>query len=284
MKLLSYRAHGQHGYGVLQDGKIWTLNPHFPQAPDLKSFIEKNLLAAAQHVPRQHEPDATLSEVTLELPIAHPGKILCVGVNYGGREAEYDDARQAPYPSLFMRTPESLVPHGGAVVIPQESAQLDYEGEIVLVIGRGGRRIPEEEAMAHVFGYTLMNEGSVRDWLRHGKFNVTQGKNFDRSGAVGPYVVTRDEVSDPAAIHLRTFVNDELRQDDTTANLIYPFARLVAYVSRFTTLHPGDLIASGTPTGAGARHDPPRYLRHGDTVRVVAEGLGELVCRVERES
>jgi 2-keto-4-pentenoate hydratase/2-oxohepta-3-ene-1,7-dioic acid hydratase in catechol pathway len=134
-----------------------------------------------------------------------------------------------------MRTPESLVPHGGAVVIPKESAQLDYEGEIVLVVGQGGRRIPEGEAMAHVFGYTLMNEGSVRDWLRHAKFNVTQGKNFDRSGAIGPYVV------------------------------------------------PGDLIATGTPTGAGARFDPPRYLEHGDTVRVVAEGIGELLCRVERE-
>ncbi len=284
MKLLSYAQHGQHGYGFVEGEKIWTLNPHFPQAPDLKSFIERDLLAQAWHILRSTEADTFLNEVRLEPPLSNPGKILCVGVNYGGRDEEYEDKREASYPSLFTRTPDSFVAHDGAVLIPLESEQLDYEGEIVLVIGKGGRRIPEAEAMSHVFGYTLMNEGTVRDWVRHAKFNVTQGKNFDRSGAVGPYIVTRDEVSDPDAIRLQTFVNDEPRQDDSTSNLLYTFSRLIAYISSFTTLHPGDLIATGTPTGAGARFDPPKFLKPGDRVRVRAEGVGELVCRVERES
>ena len=146
----------------------------------------------------------------------------------------------------------------------------------MLVIGRAGRRIPEASALDHVCGVTLCNEGSVRDWLRHGKFNVTQGKNFDRSGSLGPWMVTADAIDLTIPLALQTRVNGEVRQDDTTANLIFSFAALIAYISTFTTLQPGDLIVTGTPTGAGARLDPPRWLVPGDVVEVEVPGIGVL--------
>jgi 5-carboxymethyl-2-hydroxymuconate isomerase len=168
------------------------------------------------------------------------------------------------------------VGHLEPILNPPESEQLDYEGEIVIVIGKAGRRIAESDAWSHVAGLTLMNEGSVRDWLRHSKFNVTPGKNFERSGSIGPWMVTADEFAAGAVLHLTTHVNGELRQDDTTANLIFPFARLIAYLSSFMRLVPGDLIATGTPTGAGARFDPPKYLRGGDIVEVHVPEIGTL--------
>ena len=209
--------------------------------------------------------------------VTDPEKIICIGINYGNRNEEYKDGAEAPkYPSVFMRTPGSLVGHLEPILNPPESDQLDYEGEIVLVIGKAGRRIAAADAWQHVAGLTLMNEGSVRDWLRHSKFNVTPGKNFERSGSLGPWLVTADEIAAGAELHLTTRVNGELRQDDTTANLIFPFARLIEYLSSFMRLTPGDLIATGTPTGAGARFDPPKYLRGGDTVEVHVAELGTL--------
>ena len=160
---------------------------------------------------------------------------------------------------------------------------VDYEGEIVLVIGKTGRRIRREAAWEHVAGLSLMNEGSVRDWLRHAKFNVTQGKNFERSGAWGPWIQTPDDVDLATKLHLTTQVNGELRQDDTTANLIFPFDYLISYLSSFMPLKPGDIIATGTPTGAGARFDPPKYLHDGDIVTVHVPELGTLENRIEDE-
>ena len=167
---------------------------------------------------------------------------------------------------------------------PFESDQLDYEGEIVLIIGREGRRIPEHQAHEYIAGLTLMNEGSVRDWLRHAKFNVTQGKNFEHSGALGPWLVTADELDPRGEFRLRTIVNGETRQDDTTANLMFPFRYLVHYLSTFYRLKPGDVIATGTPNGSGARLDPPRYLAAGDVVEVTVEEIGTLRNTVVAET
>ncbi len=177
-----------------------------------------------------------------------------------------------------MRVPDSLTGHGSPVLrpLPSVSNQFDYEGEIVLVIGKEGRRIPEEYALDHVMGATLGNEGSVRDWLRHSKFNVTPGKNFDRSGSMGPWLVTTDEIDLKKPLHLTTRVNGELRQDDTTDRLIFSFAKLIAYLSTFATLKPGDVIFTGTPTGAGARFDPPRWLVPGDVIEVEVPEIGTL--------
>jgi 5-carboxymethyl-2-hydroxymuconate isomerase len=161
-------------------------------------------------------------------------------------------------------------------VRPQESDQLDYEGEIAIVIGTGGRRIPRDQAAGHIAGLTLVNEGTIRDWVRHAKFNVTQGKNFDSSGAVGPWIVTADEIDSFDGLKLQTRVNGDLRQDDSSANLIFPFDYLIGYVSSFMTLEPGDIISTGTPPGAGARFDPPIYLRPGDVVEVSSPAIGTL--------
>jgi 2-keto-4-pentenoate hydratase/2-oxohepta-3-ene-1,7-dioic acid hydratase in catechol pathway len=153
-----------------------------------------------------------------------------------------------------------------------------------MVIGKAGRRISEAAARQHVFGLTLMNEGSVRDWLRHGKFNVTQGKNFEKSGAIGPWIVTTDELPDFRALTLVTRVNGEERQRGETGQLLFSFDRLIAYISTFTELHPGDIISTGTPTGAGARFDPPRWLKPGDVVRVEVAEIGALSNRVADEA
>ena len=189
----------------------------------------------------------------------------------------YKDGSERPkYPSLFMRSHTSLTAaHGESIWRPRESEQLDYEGEIVVVIGTGGRRIKQEAALAHVFGYSCGNEGSVRDWLRHSKFNVTQGKNFDRSGSIGPYLVTADEVGS-APLRVTTRVNGEERQNDSSDRMMFSIPYLISYLSTFCSLEPGDVIFSGTPSGAGARLDPPRYLVAGDVVEVEVSRVGVL--------
>lgn len=229
-------------------------------------------------------PDHQLGEITLELPVPDPTRIYCIGVNYMNRNEEYQDGSAAPaYPSVFVRNPRSFVAHQQALEIPPESEQLDYEGEIVLVIGKPGRRISQTSAMDHVAGLTLMNEGTIRDWVRHGKFNVTPGKNWDKSGSIGPWIETDLSNIDVNDMQIETRVNGELRQSDTTASMAFPFARIIEYVSTFGTLECGDLIATGTPTGAGARFDPPIWLKPGDLVEVSAHGLGTLRNSVRLE-
>jgi 2-keto-4-pentenoate hydratase/2-oxohepta-3-ene-1,7-dioic acid hydratase in catechol pathway len=217
-------------------------------------------------------------------PIPNPEKLWCIGVNYKDRNAEYKDNSDLPkYPSLFVRNPSSVVGSNQPIEKPKISEQLDYEGELVIVIGKEGRHIPRERAWDHIFGMTLCNEGSVRDWLHHGKFNVTQGKNFDRSGSIGPWIVTSDEC-DPRGPHdIITRVNGEVRQNDSTERLMFPFDFLSAYLSTFATLKPGDMIATGTPTGAGARFTPPRWLKPGDVVEVESAGIGILRNTVAEE-
>jgi 5-carboxymethyl-2-hydroxymuconate isomerase len=206
-----------------------------------------------------------------------PEKIICVGVNYRNRNEEYRDGSELPkYPSLFFRAPTSFAAHEAPLVRPSESSQLDYEGELAIVIGKGGRRIARERALSHIAGLTLLNEGTLRDWVRHAKFNVTQGKNFDSSGSIGPWMVTADDFDGFGDIPVQTRVNGELRQDDTTASLIFSFSDLIAYISSFTTLTPGDVISTGTPPGAGARLEPPVFLKPGDLVEISSPQIGTL--------
>jgi 5-carboxymethyl-2-hydroxymuconate isomerase len=210
--------------------------------------------------------------------------VICVGVNYAERNEEYGDGSERPkWPSLFMRTAGSLVAHGEAILRPPESTQLDYEGEIAIVIGRAGRRIPRARATEHIAGLTCMNDGTIRDWLRHGKFNVTQGKNFESTGSIGPWLATTDGFDGFGALRVLTRVNGEVRQDDTTERLMFPFDDLIAYISTFMRLEPGDVISTGTPTGAGARLDPPRWLVPGDRLEVEVPGVGTLVNPIEDE-
>jgi 2-keto-4-pentenoate hydratase/2-oxohepta-3-ene-1,7-dioic acid hydratase in catechol pathway len=177
---------------------------------------------------------------------------------------------------MFYRHPGSFVGAGQALVRPSVSVQLDYEGEIAMVIGREGRHVPKERAHDHILGYTLCNEGTVRDWLRHGKFNVTQGKNFDRSGSMGPFIVTADEIDSGKPMHITVEVNGEVTQDDDTASMIFSFADLIAYVTTFMTIKPADIIVTGTPVKLGPRSDPPRWLKAGDMVEISSPELGTL--------
>ena len=225
-----------------------------------------------------------LADVTLTAPLPSPGKIICVGVNFPDRNAEYKDGHSAPAnPSLFIRFPGSFVGHGDNLRRPPESKQLDYEGEIAIVIGTGGRRIEAANAWDHTAAVTLCNEGTIRDWVRHAKFNVTQGKNFEKSAAMGPGLLAFTGPDMLADIELTTRVNGEIRQQDRTSRMIFSFTDIIAYVSTFTPLKPGDVLVCGTPTGAGARFDPPKWLKPGDIVEISADGLGTLSNGVRDE-
>jgi len=278
MRLASYLVGGQPCYGAVVDAGIIDLTRRLGQElPSLRHLIEAGALGRAASAVADARPDYGVGEVAFLPPVVAPEKIWCIGVNYKDRNAEYQDKSELPrYPSLFVRAPTSIVGHDQPIVRPRVSQEFDYEGELVLVIGREGRHVPRQRALEHVFGLTLCNEGSVRDWLRHGKFNVTQGKNFDRSGSIGPWIVTSDELDPGGPIEIMTRVNGETRQHDSTERLMFPFDHLIAYLTTFATLKPGDLIATGTPTGAGARFDPPRWLRPGDVVEVSSPGIGVL--------
>jgi 2-keto-4-pentenoate hydratase/2-oxohepta-3-ene-1,7-dioic acid hydratase in catechol pathway len=285
MKLITFERAGRASYGAVKAGGIVDLGSRLGRdAPTLLDLIANELKARAQEIVDREQGDVALDGVRLERPLPAPGKILCIGINYQDRNAEYRDGMDVPkYPSLFVRFPSSFVAHGEPILRPPESKQFDYEGEIVLVIGKRGRRIAREQAMEHVFGYTIANEGSVRDWLRHGKFNVTQGKNFDRSGSIGPWIVTADAMP-TGPLQVKTRVNGEERQNDTTERLLFPFDYLISYLSTFTTLEPGDVILTGTPNGAGARFDPPKWLVPGDVVEVEVSGIGVLSNPVADET
>ena len=282
MRLVSFAADGRESFGAVVDDGVIDLGTRTRFA----SLMDVLRQGALGEVVREAAgtPDFALHEIVLLPPVRTPTQCLCVGVNFANRNAEYkDDSAEPAYPSLFYRTPGSLVGHEHAIVRPPESVQLDYEGEIAIVVGKEGRRIPRERALEHVAGLTLCNEGTIRDWLRHAKFNVTPGKNFERSGSIGPWLVTADEFDWTRPLQLTTRVNGEVRQHDTTANMVFDFAFLLNYISTFTTLRPGDVIVTGTPPGAGARFDPPRWLVPGDVVEVEVPGIGLLRNQVVDE-
>ena len=281
MKFLSFKHDGQDSFGGINESgeqpAIVNLSKRSSDLSDLRDVIRNDRLNELIELVQSSDADLSLDDVELVPTIPNPEKIICIGVNYANRNAEYKDGSDLPkYPSVFMRNRESLVGHKQDIMNPPESDQLDYEGEIVLVIGKEGRRIPETEAHNYIAGMTIMNEGSVRDYLRHAKFNVTQGKNFERSGSLGPWMVTPDELDPMGQLQVITRVNGEERQNDFTDNLMFPFRFLISYLSTFYRLKPGDIIATGTPNGAGARFDPPKYLREGDVVEVEVPGIGFL--------
>ncbi|MDP6551832.1 MAG: fumarylacetoacetate hydrolase family protein [Arenicellales bacterium] len=276
MKLTSFSVAGRSSYGIVTDDGIIDLGA-LPKAPgSLRQALSQLGVDGLQALGHNLPADHALDDIVYQAPIVDPEKIICIGVNYVNRNKEYDDTALPPYPSVFMRTPGSLVGHLQPIVRPPESTQFDYEGEIAIIIGKPGRRITEDRAHDHIAGLTVLQEGSVRDWMRHGKFNVTQGKNFDRSGAVGPWMVTADEFDGYDRLTVTTRINGAQRQHDSTANLLFSFTYLIRYLSTFMTLKTGDIITTGTPTGAGARFDPPRFLVPGDTVEVEVPGVGVL--------
>jgi len=277
-KFASFSTKTGHGYGLVTDLGFINLSARYGDVwPTLREVIEAGALLRLAEEAATMQPDLALADITFEIPIPSPEKLICVGVNFPDRNEEYKDGQAAPAnPSLFIRFPRSFTGHDQPLIRPPESPQLDYEGEIVIVIGKGGRRIPEAEALDHIAALSLCNEGTIRDWVRHAKFNVTQGKNFDRSGSIGPWLIPYTDESQIADIKLETRVNGEVRQSDRTSRMIFSFRKIINYISTFTTLVPGDVIVTGTPTGAGARFDPPIWLKPGDVVEVEAEGIGIL--------
>lgn len=277
MKFISFTYENKKSFGIVKEDTIIDLTQYIDGVTDLREAIRKDKLNELSEMASLTETGISLEKVQYLPTITNPEKIICIGVNYLDRNAEYKDDSELPkYPSVFMRTRESLVGHKEDILDPPESSQLDYEGEIVLIVGKDGRRIPTEQAKTHIAGMTIMNEGSIRDYLRHAKFNVTQGKNFAKSGSIGPWMVTSDELDPFSSLEIKTKVNGELRQNDNTDNLMFSFEYLVSYLSTFYHLKAGDIIATGTPNGAGARFDPPKYLTAGDVVEVEVSGIGSL--------
>lgn len=280
MRFLSFETSAGGSWGIATDAGIIDLGAR--QGGNLLTALQEDSLPSIMEAAGGMDTDLGLDEVRYLPPVHAPEKIGCIGVNYANRNAEYRDNSDDPeYPSLFMRTIDSFTGHDQPLWRPPESHKLDYEGEIVIVIGKTGHRIPQEEATDYIAGLTIMNEGTLRDWVRHAKFNVTQGKNFVHSGGLGPWMVTADEFDGYDNLTVTTRVNGEQRQHDTTANLMFPFAYLIHYLSTFFILKPGDIISTGTPLGAGARFDPPKYLAPGDVVEVEVPGVGILSNGVE---
>lgn len=278
MKIASFEKDGLASYGVVINSGIIDLGTRLgSKFPALIDVLRANAIDIIHSEIKGQEPDFSMDDVVLQIPVPSPEKIICIGVNYGNRNDEYKDGSDAPeFPSVFLRTPGSFVGHNQDILRPPESDQLDYEGEIVLVVGKGGRRIKKENYLQHIAGLSIMNEGTIRDWVRHAKFNVTQGKNFVSSGSVGPWMVTTEEVGDLDELSIQTRVNNEVRQADSISNMIFKFPYLLSYLSTFFELKPGDLIATGTPVGAGARFDPPVWLKPGDSLEIEVPKVGKL--------
>ncbi|MFL6975525.1 MAG: fumarylacetoacetate hydrolase family protein [Xanthobacteraceae bacterium] len=276
MRLATFSVNGRISYGAVTDVGVVDLGRRLTKYPALVDLIRADALGEAQRGATT-QADHALADVEFLPPLPGAEKIICVGINYADRNAEYADNRQqSKYPNLFVRFPGSFVGHGQPLVRPKVSEKLDYEGEIVLVIGREGRNVPRERALAMIGGLTLANEGTIRDWVRHGTLNVTQGKNFDASGSIGPWIVTADEVDPAKPLHLTTRVNGDVRQDDTTERLIWDFPELIRYITMFTTLKAGDLILTGTPTGSGSHAEPPVWLKPGDVLEIAVPEIGTL--------
>ena len=270
MRLASFKQGGQAGFGIVADHKIVVLSGQDNALPGLRSWLASR--AEGQPVPMDG-PQLPLDEITLQPPIPDAGKILCVATNF--REMQTPDRPFPSHPLVFTRFADTLVGHGSPLLRPPESDSFDFEGEVAVVIGRAGHRIPREAAMNHVAGYACFNDGSVRDWQRHSS-QFTPGKNFWQSGAFGPWLVTTDEVPDPALLQMEVRVNGIVRQAIGLDRFIFDIPWLISYLSTFTPLNPGDVIVTGTPSGFGATRRPPEFLVPGDVVEVEVTGLGLL--------
>ncbi len=284
VRFLSYSIGGEAGFGVCSTAGtgVVDLGRRLKGVTDLNDLMNQRRLAEAGAFAAD-PPDHGLDSITFERLLPRPQKIFCVGVNHRERAEEYAHHRHDSYPSVFVRFPDSFCGHGQDLLRPPESEQFDYEGAIVVVIGTAGRRIPVAHARQHIAGLSLANDGTVRDWTHHGGLNVTQGKNWEASGAIGPWLVTIDEFDDLDSLHLVTRVNEEVRQDGTTASMRFSIEFLVHYLSTVITLRPGDIICTGTRTEADARQDPATWLRPGDVVEVSVPEIGTLRNTVSDE-
>lgn len=275
MKLISFRNQGVPSYGIVDGDEVLDLTPILgTQAPDLKTLIAKDLLGAAAEAAKTHAPTLKFSQLELQPVIPNPGQIFCIGLNYGEHVQETGH-KVTEAPAIFLRLPESQVAHGQDILRPAESHRLDYEAEIAIVIGKGGRRIQEEDAWDHIAGYSCYNDGSVRDW-QVATSQWTPGKNFYRTGGFGPWLVSSDEIAPGQVMHMQTILNGQVLQDTTTDKMIHSIPRQIAYISSFTPLSPGDVIVTGTPGGVGNKRSPQIFMKPGDICEIVVDAIGTL--------
>jgi 5-carboxymethyl-2-hydroxymuconate isomerase len=270
---------------VSGDGVV-DLRPRLaPRLTSVLDVLRGGALEEVKKVATGVRPDFALAEVELLPPVIGGEKILCIGVNYANRDAELTTAggnTEAKYPSMFFKPPNCFVAHNHPIMRPPESEQLEYEGEIVLVIGKTGRRIARDHALDYVAGITMCNEGTIRDWIRHGRFNVTQGKCWDASGSIGPWMTTGVDLKKP--LHIICKINGKVTQDDTTDHMIFGFTDILSYVSTFMTLKPGDLICTGTPAKLKQPDDAQKWLRAGDRFEMHVPDVGTLYNVVRDEN
>jgi 2-keto-4-pentenoate hydratase/2-oxohepta-3-ene-1,7-dioic acid hydratase in catechol pathway len=281
MKLASFTVSGRASYGLIADGGIVDLGARLgSRYPTLRAAIAGDALGEIARAAGT-KPDLPLAQATLLPPIPAPDKIVCIGLNYRAHAAEAG-LKVPEHPSLFLRLNNTLVPHGGALVRPSVSSDIDYEGELAVVIGRGGRHIAAAQALDHVAGYACFNDGSLRDYQR--QHSVAVGKNFVATGGFGPWLVTADEIPDPSQLILTTRLNGTQVQRGETADMIFSVPQIIAYVSAFTRLEPGDVISTGTPPGVGMARKPPLWLKPGDVVEVEISRIGVLRNAVAAET
>ena len=275
MKLVSFILAGRPGYGVVKNGGVVDLGRRFgDRCPTLRTLLAAGALAEAARLAQDAEPDFPLEGLELAPVIPDPDKIICVGLNYRDHVEETGRTVTAK-PALFARFAGSQVGHLQPLVKPLASDEFDYEGELAVVIGKGGRHIPVERALEHVAGYACYNEGSIRDWQRHTS-QYLAGKSFAGTGGFGPWLVTADEIPDPSALTLETRLNGQRVQHSATNLMITPIPQQIAYISTILPLLPGDVIVSGTPGGVGAKRQPPLFMRPGDVAEVEISGIGVL--------
>lgn len=275
MKLISFETANGSSYGTVQGSGVIDLGRQFgARWPGLRDALAGDGLPELSRTAQGRDPDHALADVTFLPPIPDPTKIICVGMNYEPHRIEMGRDKD-PYPTLFSRFRDCLVAHGQPIVRPPVSEKLDYEGEFALVIGRGGRYIAEADALDHIAGYACFLDGSLRDYQAH-TGQVIAGKNFPNTGGFGPWIVTADEISDPTKLNLTTRLNGEVMQEGRTDQLIYPIPELIAYISQWTPLAPGDVISTGTPSGVGLARTPQVFMKAGDTIEVEIERIGTL--------
>jgi len=276
MKLVSFVAGDDRlSYGAIKDGGVVDLSRRFGErAPTLRTLLAAGALAEAERIARDSAPDFPLEGLELAPVIPDPDKIICVGLNYRDHVAESGKA-VTEKPALFARFAGSQVGHLQPLVKPAISDEFDYEGELAVVMGKGGRHIPAERALEYVAGYSCYNDGSVRDWQRHTS-QYLAGKTFAGTGGFGPWLVTADEIPDPSRLTLETRLNGEVVQHTTTDLMITAIPEQIAYISTILPLLPGDVIVSGTPGGVGVKRRPPLFMRPGDVAEVEISGVGVL--------
>jgi 2-keto-4-pentenoate hydratase/2-oxohepta-3-ene-1,7-dioic acid hydratase in catechol pathway len=279
MKLASYKTSGTATYGVVVEDGVIDL-PQRLGVPTLRAALAAHALSEIARAAKGAKPDRALDEVAWLPPIPDPDKIICIGLNYRAHAAEAG-VKVPDNPSVFIRLRSTLVPHGGALVRPRLSSDMDYEAELAVIIGRGGRHIAEDDALAHVAGYSCFNDASIRDYQF--KHSLAVGKNFAATGGFGPWLVTADEIPDPSRLTLRCRLNGAEVQHGRTDDLIFTVPWIVSYLSTITELAPGDVIATGTPHGVGFARKPPLWMKPGDTVEIDISSIGVLRNRVVAE-